>query len=103
MILSSKQYAVTVEQLAKFEYALRHLNDHIAAGGFQHPLLTKAQLGALESQIEILRFEIAQWEAQSEEVRKLADAMDALTEEDIAQAVRDMGVKLGINSGEEKA
>lgn len=59
MITNERQLAITREEAAKFEEALAHVDEQTAD---LHPLLQKAMRESLESELDILRSDIAEFE-----------------------------------------
>lgn len=62
MIKNERQYRITKSQASRFEDALRHASQKAAAEKI-HPLLQKAQIDALRSQLEELQEEIGEYES----------------------------------------
>jgi HTH-type transcriptional regulator / antitoxin HigA len=73
MITNERQYKITRSQAVKFEDAIKQFNElHLVKQGWD-PLLVKAQLSALQSQLEELRNEIRQYEIlRSGEITQLS-------------------------------
>ena len=64
MIANETQYRLTRTQVARFEQALADLDRRSPDNtGVVHPLLRKAERDALESQLESLRSEVAEYES----------------------------------------
>jgi ribosome-binding protein aMBF1 (putative translation factor) len=62
MIKNERQYRVAKAQAAKFEEALKAMQTGSRKDRTTHPRLIKAQKDALESQLESLRRELAEYE-----------------------------------------
>jgi len=62
MIKNERQYRVAKAQAAKFEEALKAMQTRSRKDRTTHPRLIKAQKDALESQLESLRRELAEYE-----------------------------------------
>ncbi len=62
MIKNERQYRIAKAQVVKFEEALRAFSDASRRDGTTHPRLIKAQRDALQSQLESLRLELAEYE-----------------------------------------
>jgi hypothetical protein len=62
MIKNEREYRITKAQANKFEQALSQLAAPEGAAGL-HPLIQKAQGDALQSQLDELREQIAEYEA----------------------------------------
>ena len=62
MIKNEREYRITKAQAHKFEHALSQLASSEAVSGL-HPLIQKAQRDALQSQLDELREQIAEYEA----------------------------------------
>jgi len=62
MIRNARQYRITKAQVNKLERALRRLAGDRREVGSVHPLLRKAEVAALKSQLEELQTEIEEYE-----------------------------------------
>jgi ribosome-binding protein aMBF1 (putative translation factor) len=62
MIKNEREYRITTAQANKFEQALSQLDTPQAPGGL-HPLIQRAQRDALQSQLDELREQIAEYES----------------------------------------
>jgi hypothetical protein len=62
MIKNERQYRITKAQAAKFEEALKVFVTESRKDRTTHPLLIKAQKDAMQSQLESLRRELAEYE-----------------------------------------
>jgi hypothetical protein len=62
MIKNEREYRITTAQANKFEQALSQLDTPPAPGGL-HPLIQRAQRDALQSQLDELREQIAEYES----------------------------------------
>jgi HTH-type transcriptional regulator/antitoxin HigA len=93
MITNERQYKITRSQATKFEEAIKHFSELTLVKQGWDPLLVKAQLGALNSQLEELRNEIKQYEVlKSGEITQLSattvsEIGDRLIEARIAQGL----------------
>lgn len=73
MIKNERQYRITKTQASRFEDALRHAGQKATAEK-THPLLQKAQIDALRSQLEELHDEIAEYESLRSGVQNIVEA-----------------------------
>ncbi|HKY03256.1 MAG TPA: helix-turn-helix transcriptional regulator, partial [Blastocatellia bacterium] len=62
MIKNERQYRITKAQAAKLDDALRSLSAQPAGDRKTHPRLVKAQLDAMQSQLESLQSELREYE-----------------------------------------
>ena len=64
MIENEQQYHITKAHADRFEQALARLAEHPPDDKEVHPLLLKAHIEAVQSQLDDLRAQIAKYEAQ---------------------------------------
>lgn len=96
MIKNEREYRITRAQVAKFERALSALSASDTGTRF-HPLVQKAQMAALESQLAELREQIAEYEAlKSGELPVLS--LDSL--EELPQALIRARIAAGLTQRE---
>lgn len=62
MIKNHLQYKVSTSQLKRFEEALAEANDRGGPPEGTHPLMWKAQIDALESQMRTLQREVSEYD-----------------------------------------
>jgi ribosome-binding protein aMBF1 (putative translation factor) len=96
MIKNEREYRITKAQAAKFELALSDLS---TAGGNDrlHPLLQKAQRDSLESQLDDLREEIADYDALKSGQRTVI-SLDSL--EELPRALIQARIAAGLSQRE---
>lgn len=102
LIKNERQYRITKSQAAKFEKAIDEVKAAREAG--THPVLRKAQLDAMKSQMEDLQHEIEEYESLRSGKRKavilgsLEEISNALIQARIAAGLsqEDLADKLGI-------
>jgi ribosome-binding protein aMBF1 (putative translation factor) len=80
MIQNERQYRVTRAQAGKFARALRELSSRKGTAARVHPLLQKAQVEGLKSQLADLRGQLREYEALRAGRRRVppVDALDDL-------------------------
>ena len=61
MIANEQEYRITSDEAKRFEEALAHVDDRAAE---RHPLLQRALRESLESELQILREQLAEFEAR---------------------------------------
>lgn len=101
MITSERQYRITKAEAQRFEQALAHAEQQ---GAHLHPRLRQAMRDGLESQLEELREQLAEYEAlRSGQVtvlalRSLVDLPDTLIRARIAAGLtqRELAERLGL-------
>jgi DNA-binding XRE family transcriptional regulator len=96
MIKNEREYRITKAQAARFERALSDLstaggNDHL------HPLLQKAQRESLQSQLDDLREEVADYEALKSGLRTVI-SLDSL--EELPRALIQARIAAGLSQRE---
>jgi len=74
MIKNEREYRITKAQANKFEHALSQTATSEAAAGI-HPLIQKAQRDALQSQLDELREQIAEYESLRSEQQTVNSAV----------------------------
>lgn len=102
LIKNERQYRITKSQAAKFEKAIHEMGTARESG--THPLLRKAQLDAMTSQMEDSQREIEEYESLRSGKRKvitlgsIENIPDALIQARIAAGLsqEDLAAKLGV-------
>ena len=103
MIRNERQYRITRAQAEKFEHAIAELASAPDTEGV-HPVLRKAQIDALESQLGDLKAQLEEYEAlrsgqrQVQELDSFDDLPRALVQARIAAGLsqQDLAARLGI-------
>ncbi|HKQ09494.1 MAG TPA: helix-turn-helix domain-containing protein [Blastocatellia bacterium] len=104
MIKNERQYRITKAEAERFERALNQMDSHADPSNKLHPLLQKAQREALQSQLEDLRAQLAEYEALRAGARTVIaresfeDLPSALIQARIASGLsqRELAERLGI-------
>ena len=102
MIKNERQYRITRSQAERFEKAIHEME--AARGNDAHPVLRKAEIDAMKSQMEDLQHEIEEYEFLRSGKRKvvtlgsLEDLPNALIQARIAAGLsqEDLAAKLGV-------
>lgn len=92
MIKNERQYRITKAQIEKFSDALAQLSASPQQGQSIHPMLRKAERGALEFQVAELRAQVKEYEA-------LKDGQQAVLELDSLEALPRALIKARIAAG----
>ncbi|HEX3532350.1 MAG TPA: helix-turn-helix transcriptional regulator [Thermoanaerobaculia bacterium] len=96
MIKNEREYRVTRTQAARFEQALAELSSGSSEEGL-HPLLEKAQRDSLQSQMDELREQIAEYEALRSGTRTVI-SLDSL--EELPQALIQARIAAGLSQAQ---
>ena len=103
MIKNERQYRITKAQARKFADAIHHHRKSPPSPNV-HPLLVKAQEEAMQSELEVLQAQLAEYEALKSgnntvlHIRSLADLPKALIQARIASGLsqKQLALKLGL-------
>lgn len=102
MIKNERQYTITKKQAERFEQTIRDLDRQGVPAG-THPLLARAERDSLQSQLQDLKDELAEYEAlrsgaKPVDVRSLEDLPKALISGRIAAGLsqRELAERLGV-------
>lgn len=101
MIANQRQYRITRAAAKRFEEALTHVEDR---GSERHPLLQKAMRDSIESELAILREQLAEYEGLRDgclgvlELGSLAELPEALIRARIAVGLtqKELATRLGL-------